>query len=92
MYAFPVWQAPARGPLGMLRLREICGVLLVWHGPLGQELPDSDERFINIRDLEEGIGVLSSLLLRKDVYRSMVGGDGACQRRADQPDADQGGD
>lgn len=43
-----------------------------------KELPDTDERFINIRDLEEGIGVLSSLLLRKDVYRSMVGGDGAC--------------
>ncbi len=43
-----------------------------------KELPDTDERFVNIRDLEEGIGVLPSLLLKKDVYRSMVGGDGAC--------------
>ena len=43
-----------------------------------QELPDTDDRYINIRNLEEGIGVLSSLLLKKDTYRSMVGGDGAC--------------
>ncbi|HUG39661.1 MAG TPA: 2-oxoacid:acceptor oxidoreductase family protein [Longimicrobiales bacterium] len=43
-----------------------------------KELPDTADRFVNIRDLEEGIGVLPSLLLRKDVYRSMVGGDGAC--------------
>jgi pyruvate-ferredoxin/flavodoxin oxidoreductase len=43
-----------------------------------QELPDTDDRFINIKDLDEGIGVLSSMLLRKDAYRSMVGGDGAC--------------
>jgi pyruvate-ferredoxin/flavodoxin oxidoreductase len=43
-----------------------------------QELPDTDDRYINIRDLEEGIGVLPSLLLKKDTYRSMVGGDGAC--------------
>ncbi|HUG40645.1 MAG TPA: 2-oxoacid:acceptor oxidoreductase family protein, partial [Longimicrobiales bacterium] len=41
-------------------------------------LPDTDDRYINIRDLEEGIGVLPSLLLKKDTYRSMVGGDGAC--------------
>ena len=31
-----------------------------------------------LRDLDEGIGVLSSLLLKKRNYRSMVGGDGAC--------------
>ncbi len=43
-----------------------------------KELPDTDDRYINIRDLEEGIGVLPSLLLKKDTYRSMVGGDGAC--------------
>ena len=42
------------------------------------ELPDTDDRFINIRNLEEGIGVLSSLLLKKKTYRSMIGGDGAC--------------
>ncbi len=43
-----------------------------------KELPDTDDRYINVRDLEEGIGVLPTLLLKKDTYRSMVGGDGAC--------------
>jgi pyruvate-ferredoxin/flavodoxin oxidoreductase len=43
-----------------------------------KELPDTDDRFINVRNLEEGIGVLPSLLLKKDTYMSMVGGDGAC--------------
>jgi pyruvate-ferredoxin/flavodoxin oxidoreductase len=43
-----------------------------------QELPDTDDRFINIKNLDEGIGVLPSLLLKKKNYMSMVGGDGAC--------------
>ena len=43
-----------------------------------ERLPDTDDRYVNIRDLDEGIGVLSSLLLKKDNYRSMAGGDGAC--------------
>ena len=43
-----------------------------------ETLPDTADRYINIRDLEEGIGVLPSLLLKKETYRSMVGGDGAC--------------
>jgi pyruvate-ferredoxin/flavodoxin oxidoreductase len=43
-----------------------------------ERLPDTDEKYINIRNLDEGIGVLSSLLLKKDNYRSMAGGDGAC--------------
>jgi pyruvate-ferredoxin/flavodoxin oxidoreductase len=43
-----------------------------------QALPDTDDRYINVSNLDEGIGVLSSLLLKKDRYRSMVGGDGAC--------------
>ncbi|MDQ8154697.1 MAG: 2-oxoacid:acceptor oxidoreductase family protein [Gemmatimonadota bacterium] len=42
------------------------------------KLPDTDDRFINVSDVDEGIGVLSSLLLKKDTYRAMVGGDGAC--------------
>ena len=41
-------------------------------------MPDTDDRFINISDLDAGIGVLSSLLLKKKNYLSMVGGDGAC--------------
>ena len=43
-----------------------------------EELPDTDDRYINVVDVDEGIGVLPSLLLKKEVYRSMVGGDGAC--------------
>ena len=45
---------------------------------LWQQLPDTDDRFVNVSDVDEGIGVLSSLLLKKATYRSMVGGDGAC--------------
>jgi len=43
-----------------------------------ERLPDTRERYVNVPDREEGIGVLSTLLLRKEIYRSMVGGDGAC--------------
>ncbi|HSK18614.1 MAG TPA: 2-oxoacid:acceptor oxidoreductase family protein, partial [Longimicrobiales bacterium] len=43
-----------------------------------QQLPDTDDRYINIRNLDEGIGTLPSLLLKKKNYLSMVGGDGAC--------------
>jgi pyruvate-ferredoxin/flavodoxin oxidoreductase len=45
---------------------------------LWERLPDTNDRYINVSDIDEGIGVLSSLLLKKDTYRSMVGGDGAC--------------
>jgi len=43
-----------------------------------EELPDTDDRFLNITNLEEGIGVLPTMLLKKGTFRSMVGGDGAC--------------
>ena len=43
-----------------------------------QRLPNTGDRYINVSDVDEGIGVLSSLLLKKETYRSMVGGDGAC--------------
>jgi pyruvate-ferredoxin/flavodoxin oxidoreductase len=43
-----------------------------------EHLPDTDDRYVNVSDVDEGIGVLSSLLLHKSTYRSMVGGDGAC--------------
>ncbi|HSC58188.1 MAG TPA: 2-oxoacid:acceptor oxidoreductase family protein, partial [Gemmatimonadales bacterium] len=43
-----------------------------------QRLPDTDDRYVNVSDLDEGIGVLPSLLLKKATYRAMVGGDGAC--------------
>lgn len=45
---------------------------------LWEALPDTDDRYVNIANLDEGIGVLSSLLLKKGAYRSMAGGDGAC--------------
>ena len=43
-----------------------------------EALPDTGDAFINVSDVEEGIGVLPSLLLKKQTYRSMAGGDGAC--------------
>ncbi|HEX6058536.1 MAG TPA: 2-oxoacid:acceptor oxidoreductase family protein, partial [Gemmatimonadaceae bacterium] len=43
-----------------------------------QRLPDTPPRFVNVSSIEEGIGVLPTLLLKKDSYRSMAGGDGAC--------------
>jgi pyruvate-ferredoxin/flavodoxin oxidoreductase len=45
---------------------------------LWERLPETDDRYVNIANLAEGIGTLSSLLLKKENYRSMVGGDGAC--------------
>ena len=47
-----------------------------WH--TWQFLAETDDRYVNIASLEEGIGVLSSLLLKQSHYRSMVGGDGSC--------------
>ncbi len=43
-----------------------------------ERLPDTRERYLSVADREEGIGVLSTLLLRKQTYASMTGGDGAC--------------
>ncbi|AHG92618.1 pyruvate flavodoxin/ferredoxin oxidoreductase domain protein (plasmid) [Gemmatirosa kalamazoonensis] len=43
-----------------------------------QRLPDTPSRFVNVSDIDQGIGVLPTLLLRKESYRSMAGGDGAC--------------
>src|SRR5215208_2814606 len=45
---------------------------------LWEKLPDTDDKFINVASIEEGIRVLPSLLLKKKTYRSMAGGDGAC--------------
>jgi len=45
---------------------------------LWQFLPETDDRYVNVASVEEGIGVLSSLLLKQSNYRSMVGGDGSC--------------
>jgi pyruvate-ferredoxin/flavodoxin oxidoreductase len=45
---------------------------------LWQYLPETDDRYVNVASIDEGIGVLSSLLLKQTNYRSMVGGDGSC--------------
>ncbi|MCC6694079.1 MAG: 2-oxoacid:acceptor oxidoreductase family protein [Candidatus Hydrogenedentes bacterium] len=41
-------------------------------------LPNTSKDYIRINSLEEAIGALETMLLDKDVYKSMVGGDGAC--------------
>jgi len=43
-----------------------------------KQLPTTDDKYVKIASLEEGIGVLSSMLLKKENYLSMEGGDGAC--------------
>ncbi|UCF39229.1 MAG: 2-oxoacid:acceptor oxidoreductase family protein [Acidobacteriota bacterium] len=43
-----------------------------------EQLPDTPDRFVQVRDVHEGIGVLHTLLLKKENYRMMVGGDGSC--------------
>jgi pyruvate-ferredoxin/flavodoxin oxidoreductase len=45
---------------------------------LWKKLPDTPQRFVNVPNIEEGIGVLPTLLLKKGSYTSMAGGDGAC--------------
>ncbi|MBI4556297.1 MAG: 2-oxoacid:acceptor oxidoreductase family protein [Candidatus Hydrogenedentes bacterium] len=41
-------------------------------------LPNTAPEYLRIESLEEGIGALETMLLDKHVYKSMVGGDGAC--------------
>lgn len=43
-----------------------------------QKLPDTPDRFVQVRDLHQGIGLLQTLLLKKANYLMMVGGDGSC--------------
>lgn len=43
-----------------------------------KRLPDTPERYIQVSDREQGIGVLHTLLLKKEIYETMVGGDGSC--------------
>ena len=45
---------------------------------LWRNLPETDDRYIRISSLEEGIGMMPSLLLKQGNYRAMLGGDGAC--------------
>jgi pyruvate-ferredoxin/flavodoxin oxidoreductase len=43
-----------------------------------RRLPSTADRYVSVASVEEGIGVLPSLLLKKENYLSMLGGDGAC--------------
>ena len=43
-----------------------------------RNLPETNPRFVNIANLDEGIGTLSSMMIQRSVYESMLGGDGAC--------------
>jgi len=45
---------------------------------LWKNLPDTDDRYLRISNLEEGIGMMPSLLLKKNNYLSLLGGDNAC--------------
>ena len=66
------------GALVTARQDDASLALLRRNWEVWQQLPDTDDRFVNVSDVDEGVGVLSSLLLKKATYRSMVGGDGAC--------------
>jgi pyruvate-ferredoxin/flavodoxin oxidoreductase len=43
-----------------------------------KNLPDTQDRYVNVSNLESGIGILPTLLLKKDNYLTLAGGDGAC--------------
>ena len=43
-----------------------------------EKLPTTDDSYIRIDDIDEGVGALETLLLNKRNYASMVCGDGAC--------------
>jgi pyruvate-ferredoxin/flavodoxin oxidoreductase len=45
---------------------------------LWKNLPETDDRYIRISSLDEGIGMMPSLLLKQRNYLSMLGGDNAC--------------
>jgi pyruvate-ferredoxin/flavodoxin oxidoreductase len=56
---------------------DIVGLLRTNH-ELWNNLPETDSRFVKIANLDEGIGTLSSMMIQRSVYDSMLGGDGAC--------------
>ncbi len=41
-------------------------------------LPNTKPEYIRVDDLEEAVGALDTILLDKDIYKSIVCGDGAC--------------
>lgn len=45
---------------------------------LWQDLPSTPDQYIRVDNLEEKIGVLDTILLKKEVYQALASGDGAC--------------
>lgn len=45
---------------------------------LWRELPSTSDAYLRIEDLEQAIGVLDHILLKKEVYLPFTSGDGAC--------------
>ena len=68
----------ADGALTSVRQTDSIQETLEDNWNLWQNLPETDDSYIKISSLEDGIGVMSSLLLKQSNYMSMVGGDGAC--------------
>jgi len=68
----------ADGALKSVRQTEERQATLEANWDLWQNLPETDDQYIKISSLEEGIGVMPSLLLKQSNYLSMMGGDGAC--------------
>jgi len=48
------------------------------HWNLWLDLPSTPQKYIQVDDLEERVGVLESILLNKDIYLAFTSGDGAC--------------
>ncbi len=68
----------AEGALVSVRQTEDFQETLESNWKLWRNLPETDDQYIKISSLDEGIGVMSSLLLKQSNYLSMAGGDGAC--------------
>jgi pyruvate-ferredoxin/flavodoxin oxidoreductase len=48
------------------------------HWDFWQDLPNTPQKYIRVDDLEEGVGVLETILLDKANYLAFTSGDGAC--------------
>jgi pyruvate-ferredoxin/flavodoxin oxidoreductase len=68
----------ADGALQSVRQTDDYQETLEFNWKLWQNLPETDDQYIKISSLDDGIGVMSSLLLKQSNYMSMTGGDGAC--------------
>ncbi|HLE44709.1 MAG TPA: 2-oxoacid:acceptor oxidoreductase family protein, partial [Methylomirabilota bacterium] len=66
------------GALRPVRQTEAIVEMLRRSWRLWQELPETDDRYVELASHEEAIGPLAALLLKKEHYLSMLGGDVAC--------------